>query len=68
MYQDKQFPDDGRVRSKHEDREGVNKNEVEFETEVHVCISDKLVQQDDEIQYYKYTVKLGISTKSGTKD
>jgi hypothetical protein len=30
------------------------KNKVAFETEVYVHVSDKLVQQDAEIQYYEY--------------
>jgi hypothetical protein len=30
------------------------KNKVAFEPEVYVCISDKLMQQDAETQYYFY--------------
>jgi hypothetical protein len=32
------------------------KNKVAFETEVYVCVSDKLMQQDAEIQYHKSTM------------
>jgi hypothetical protein len=28
------------------------KNKVAFDTELYVCVSDKSVQQDAEIQYY----------------
>jgi hypothetical protein len=33
------------------EQRGVNENKFAFETAVHVCISDKLVQRDAEIQY-----------------